>query len=273
MEVLRRCAEAGYRRLDSHGRPMGSMAEQLSPAPSPADIFTSTQEAPVGRPAALSKCRHYVVSEQCVLPNPHRPGKTSTVGHEFLIVSTYMRHNTLDQLLRAKAIHLQFHECTCDRHGKDLILRVTAAVLGAARHGSMGRQAPKCHVTPAGPATCSYMQEMQCHSCLSGRRVSLHHGLSPLASCSRTTACCSGSAWWQWLGRASWCPQQQLTPAGTTPELAVPAGAPPQQQQQLAVASTSRKHEAPAANKSRAAEQGETIPRTAPSTMFKRSSR
>ncbi|KAJ9534843.1 hypothetical protein QJQ45_017273 [Haematococcus lacustris] len=50
-------------------------------------------------------------------------------------------------------------------------------------------------------------------------------------------------------------PQQQLTPAGTTLELAVPAGAPPQQQQQLAAASTSRKREAPAANKPRAAKQ------------------
>ncbi|KAJ9516460.1 hypothetical protein QJQ45_011189 [Haematococcus lacustris] len=43
---------------------------------------------------------------------------------------------------------------------------------------------------------------------------------------------------------------------GTTPELAVPAGAPPLQQQQLAAASTSRKREAPAANKPRAAKQG-----------------
>ncbi|KAJ9516804.1 hypothetical protein QJQ45_027214, partial [Haematococcus lacustris] len=50
--------------------------------------------------------------------------------------------------------------------------------------------------------------------------------------------------------------QLQLTPAGTTPELAVPAGAPPQQQQQLAAASTSRKREAPAASKLRAAKQG-----------------
>ncbi|GFH11942.1 hypothetical protein HaLaN_07535, partial [Haematococcus lacustris] len=40
--------------------------------------------------------------------------------------------------------------------------------------------------------------------------------------------------------------------------LAVPAGAPPQRQQQLAAASTSRKREAPAANKSRAAKQGAT---------------
>ncbi|GFH10115.1 hypothetical protein HaLaN_05369, partial [Haematococcus lacustris] len=53
-------------------------------------------------------------------------------------------------------------------------------------------------------------------------------------------------------------PQQQLTPAGTTPELAVPVCAPPQQQQQLAAASTSRKHAPPAANKSRAAKQGAT---------------
>ncbi|KAJ9522678.1 hypothetical protein QJQ45_019762, partial [Haematococcus lacustris] len=129
MEVLRRCAEAGYGRLDSHGRPMGSMAEQLSPAglapsPSPTDIFIPTQEGPVGRPAArtasynahhclstvrlhletgvsrraLSKCRQFFVSEQCVLPNPHQPGKTSTVGREFHIVSTYMRRKTLGLL-------------------------------------------------------------------------------------------------------------------------------------------------------------------------------
>ncbi|KAJ9514258.1 hypothetical protein QJQ45_012229 [Haematococcus lacustris] len=162
-----RLQEAGYGRLDSHGQPMGSKAEQLSPAglaPSPTDIFTSTEEAPVGRPAArsapynahhclstvrlhletgvsrraLSKCRQ--CSERCVLPNPHRPGKTSTVGREFHIVSTYMQRKTL----------------------------------------------------------------------------------------------------------------------GTTPEVAVPAGAPPQRQQQLAVASTSRKREAPAANKLRAAKQGAT---------------
>ncbi|KAJ9512267.1 hypothetical protein QJQ45_012834 [Haematococcus lacustris] len=44
---------------------------------------------------ALSKCRQFFVSEQCVLPNPHRPGKTSTVGREFYIVSTYMRRKTL----------------------------------------------------------------------------------------------------------------------------------------------------------------------------------
>ncbi|GFH24895.1 hypothetical protein HaLaN_22769 [Haematococcus lacustris] len=123
VEVLKRYAEAGYGRLDGHGRPMGSMAEQLSPAglsPSPTDIFIPTQEAPVGRPAArtvpynahhclstvrlhletrvsrraLSKCRQFFVSEQCVLPNPHRPGKTSTFGREFHIVSTYMRRKS-----------------------------------------------------------------------------------------------------------------------------------------------------------------------------------
>ncbi|KAJ9521863.1 hypothetical protein QJQ45_024729 [Haematococcus lacustris] len=123
VEVLKRYAEAGYGRLDGHGRPMGSMAEQLSPAglsPSPTDIFIPTQEAPVGRPAArtvpynahhclstvrlhletrvsrraLSKCQQFFVSEQCVLPNPHRPGKTSTFGREFHIVSTYMRRKS-----------------------------------------------------------------------------------------------------------------------------------------------------------------------------------
>ncbi|KAJ9529030.1 hypothetical protein QJQ45_007107 [Haematococcus lacustris] len=48
----------------------------------------------------------------------------------------------------------------------------------------------------------------------------------------------------------------QLQHSGTTPELAVPAGAPPQQQQQLAAASTSGKREAPSVNKSRAAKRG-----------------
>ncbi|KAJ9512603.1 hypothetical protein QJQ45_018898 [Haematococcus lacustris] len=45
---------------------------------------------------ALSKCRQFFVSEQCVLPNPHRPGNISTVGREFQIVSTYMRRKILD---------------------------------------------------------------------------------------------------------------------------------------------------------------------------------
>ncbi|GFH13120.1 hypothetical protein HaLaN_08939, partial [Haematococcus lacustris] len=123
VEVLRRCAEAGYGRLNSHGRPMGSMAEQLSPAglaPSPTDIFIPTQEGPVGRPAArtapydahhclstvrlhletgvsrraLFKCRQYFVSERCFLPNPHRPGKTSTVGqpHVQVIMEELLLH-------------------------------------------------------------------------------------------------------------------------------------------------------------------------------------
>ncbi|KAJ9530449.1 hypothetical protein QJQ45_012425 [Haematococcus lacustris] len=47
-----------------------------------------------GAPQILSSGMK-VVSEQCVLPNPHRPGKTSTVGREFHIVSTYMRRKTL----------------------------------------------------------------------------------------------------------------------------------------------------------------------------------
>ncbi|KAJ9531388.1 hypothetical protein QJQ45_006908 [Haematococcus lacustris] len=135
VEVLRRCAEAGYGRLDSHGRPMGSMAEQLSPAPSPTDIFIPTQESPVGRPAArtapynahhclstvmlhletgvsrraLSKCRQFFVSEQCVLPNPHRPGKTSTVGREIHIVSTYMRRKALEAHVQVIMQELLLH--------------------------------------------------------------------------------------------------------------------------------------------------------------------
>ncbi|GFH24613.1 hypothetical protein HaLaN_22440 [Haematococcus lacustris] len=39
-------------------------------------------------------------------------------------------------------------------------------------------------------------------------------------------------------------PQQQLTHAGTTPELAVPAGAPPQQEQQLAPSTLLRRSRA-----------------------------
>ncbi|KAJ9533384.1 hypothetical protein QJQ45_026380 [Haematococcus lacustris] len=61
VEVSRRCAEAG--------RPMGSMAEQLSPAdlaPSPTDIFIPTEEAPVGRPAAR-KSHVQVIMEELLL--------------------------------------------------------------------------------------------------------------------------------------------------------------------------------------------------------------
>ncbi|KAJ9512218.1 hypothetical protein QJQ45_012769 [Haematococcus lacustris] len=59
MEVLRRCAEAGYGRLNSHGRPMGSMAEQLSPAglapsPSPTDIFIPTKQGATH--SSVAKC-------------------------------------------------------------------------------------------------------------------------------------------------------------------------------------------------------------------------
>ncbi|KAJ9532587.1 hypothetical protein QJQ45_010678 [Haematococcus lacustris] len=443
VEVLRRCAEAGYGRLDSHGRPMGSMAEQLSPAPSPTDIFIPTQESPVGRPAArtapynahhclstvrlhletgvsrraLSKCRQFFVSEQCVLPNPHRPGKTSTVGREFHIVSTYMRRKTLDQLLRAKAIHLQFDGCTCDRHGKVLVLRVTAAVTpqhlpegweqrpgagagaragagawardgagaGAAAGAGAGAAAGTAAGAVAGAAAGAaagagagagdgaaagaeaaagagrlttqvtdvlaiiplpigtaeahvqvIMQELLLHgldsaciASITADSASVNMGeyggvvtrMSKLLQskgqpgCIRAQPCYShgihntllaglaalGSDYghttveeaMKMTGKqlqsylqyhkqevhTSWrvpkllshvCthirgklpaaapPQQQLTPAGTTPELAEPAGAPPQQQQQLAAASTSRKRGAPAANKSRAAKQGAT---------------
>ncbi|GFH13868.1 TsaA-like domain-containing protein [Haematococcus lacustris] len=120
----------------------------------------------------------------------------------------------------------------------------------------------KCRVTPAGPATSAQrcpccasgrMREMQCHSCLSGRRPAAP-GQQPAAQAQR-----GGSGWGS---TAAAPPQQQLTHASTTPELSVPAGAPPQRQQQ---------REAPAANKSRAAKQGETTPRTAPSTLFRRS--
>ncbi|KAJ9532449.1 hypothetical protein QJQ45_010539 [Haematococcus lacustris] len=58
------------------------------------EVSPLTPLRPPPPPDPAQPCRFFV-SEQCVLPNPHRPGKTSTVGREFHIVSTYMRRKTL----------------------------------------------------------------------------------------------------------------------------------------------------------------------------------
>ncbi|KAJ9532223.1 hypothetical protein QJQ45_003871 [Haematococcus lacustris] len=107
----------------------------MARALSQAEHLHSNSRGPVGRPAArtapynahhclstvrlhletgvsrraLSKCRQFFVSEQCVLPNPHRPGKTSTVGREFHIVSTYMRRKTLEAHVQVIMQELLLH--------------------------------------------------------------------------------------------------------------------------------------------------------------------
>ncbi|KAJ9523625.1 hypothetical protein QJQ45_007302 [Haematococcus lacustris] len=72
--------------------------------------------------------RAYCNREQCVVANTHRPGERTTVGRQLRVVYKYLRQRTLDKLRQAKAIHVQFDGCTCKKHGKVLVIRVTAAV-------------------------------------------------------------------------------------------------------------------------------------------------
>ncbi|KAJ9516018.1 hypothetical protein QJQ45_024470, partial [Haematococcus lacustris] len=122
----------------------------------PSDFFIPTQEASPGKPAArtatftaqhylctaklmlktqvslrrLPTCRRLFITEQCVVANTHRPGEHTTMGRQQRVVCKYIRQRTLDQLRRAKAIHVHFFDgCTCKKHGKVLVIRVTAAVL------------------------------------------------------------------------------------------------------------------------------------------------
>ncbi|KAJ9514492.1 hypothetical protein QJQ45_016229 [Haematococcus lacustris] len=150
-EVLQRCAEGGY------GIPSGSAAQQPCPAPDPPALtanFIPTQVGRRGKPAArtaaylaqhylstarlvlqtqvsrrkLGMCRELFVNEQCLVPNPHRPGQITTVGRQLRVVAKYLKSKTLEMLKQAKAIHLAFDGCTTKRHGKVLVIRVTAAV-------------------------------------------------------------------------------------------------------------------------------------------------
>ncbi|KAJ9526685.1 hypothetical protein QJQ45_017556 [Haematococcus lacustris] len=150
-EVLQRCAEGGY------GIPSGSEAQQPCPSLDPPAFTTNfipTQVGRCGKPAArtaaylaqhylstarlvlqtqvsrrkLSMCRELFVNEQCLVPNPHRPGQSTTVGRQLRVVAKYLKSKTLEMLKQAKAIHLAFDGCTTKRHGKVLVIRVTAAV-------------------------------------------------------------------------------------------------------------------------------------------------
>ncbi|KAJ9505658.1 hypothetical protein QJQ45_010617 [Haematococcus lacustris] len=157
IEVMRRWADSNCSRLDTHGRPAGGTTLQPTPGPSPpepSDFFIPTQEASPGKPAArtaaytaqqylsiaklmlktqvsrrrLPTCRRLFITEQCVVANTHRPGQHTTVGRQLRVVCKYLRQRTLDQLRRAEGIHVQFDGCTCKKHGKVLVIRVTAAV-------------------------------------------------------------------------------------------------------------------------------------------------
>ncbi|KAL6765491.1 hypothetical protein V8C86DRAFT_3181464 [Haematococcus lacustris] len=155
-EVLQRCAEDGYGRPDTHGNPTGSASQQPSPAgpPSLTTNFIPTQVGRRGKPAArtaaylaqhylstarlvlqtqvsrrkLGMCRELFVNEQCLVPNPHRSGQRTTVRRQLRVVAKYLKSKTLEMLKQAKAIHLAFDGCTTKRHGKVLVIRVTAAV-------------------------------------------------------------------------------------------------------------------------------------------------
>ncbi|KAJ9520417.1 hypothetical protein QJQ45_000177 [Haematococcus lacustris] len=117
-EVLQRCAEAGYGRLDTHGSPTGSASQQPSPAAGPPALTTNfipTQVGRRGKPAAMTAaylaqhylstarlvlqtqamCRELFVNEQCLVPNPHRPGQRTTVGRQLRVVAKYLKSKTL----------------------------------------------------------------------------------------------------------------------------------------------------------------------------------
>ncbi|KAJ9518272.1 hypothetical protein QJQ45_010242 [Haematococcus lacustris] len=165
IEVLRRWADSNCSRLDTHGRPGGTTVQptpgpsppEPTPGPSPpepCDPFIPTQEASPGQSAArttaytarqylstarlmlktqvsrrrLSTRRRLFITEQCVVASTHRPGERTTVGRQLRVVYKYLRQRTLDELRQAKAIHVQFDGCTCKKHGKVLVIRVTAAV-------------------------------------------------------------------------------------------------------------------------------------------------
>ncbi|KAJ9512221.1 hypothetical protein QJQ45_012774 [Haematococcus lacustris] len=154
-EVLQRCAEGGYGRLDTHGNPTGCAFQQPSPAANPPALtanFIPTQVGRHGKPAArtaaylaqhylstarlvlqtqassreLAMCRELFVNEQCQVPNPHRPGQSTTVRRQLRVVAKYLKSKTLEMLKQASAIHLAFDGCTTKRHGKVLVVKVTA---------------------------------------------------------------------------------------------------------------------------------------------------
>ncbi|KAJ9530502.1 hypothetical protein QJQ45_012473 [Haematococcus lacustris] len=141
----------------SPGIPSSSEAQQPCPSPDPPTFTTNfipTQVGRCGKPAArtaaylaqhylctarlvlqtqvsrrkLAMCRELFVNEQCLVPNPHRPGQSTTVGRQLRVVAKYLKSKTLEMLKQAKAIHLAFDGCTTKRHGKVLVIRVTAAV-------------------------------------------------------------------------------------------------------------------------------------------------
>ncbi|KAJ9511373.1 hypothetical protein QJQ45_029805 [Haematococcus lacustris] len=118
-EVLQRCAEGGY------GIPSGIAAQQPCPAPDPPAFtpnFIPTQVGRCGKPAArtaaylaqhylstarlvlqtqvsrrkLAMCRELFVNEQCLVPNPHRPGQSTTVGRQLRVVAKYLKSKTLE---------------------------------------------------------------------------------------------------------------------------------------------------------------------------------
>ncbi|KAJ9516800.1 hypothetical protein QJQ45_027207, partial [Haematococcus lacustris] len=151
-EVLQRCAEGGY------GIPSGTTAQQPCPTPDPPALtanFLPTQVGRRGKPAArtaaylaqhylstarlvlqtqvsrrkLGMCRELFVNEQCLVPNPHRPGQITTVGRQLRVVAKYLKSKTLEMLKQAKAIHLAFDGCTTKRHGKVLVIRVISTGL------------------------------------------------------------------------------------------------------------------------------------------------
>ncbi|KAJ9509443.1 hypothetical protein QJQ45_001893 [Haematococcus lacustris] len=156
-EMLQRCAEGGYGMLDTHGNPTGCAFPHDSPTANPPALtanFIPTQVGRRGKPAArttaylaqhflstarlvlqthasnrkLAMCRELFVNEQCQVPNPYRPRQSTTVRRQLHVVAKHQKSKTLEMLKQASAIHLAFDGCTTKRHGKVLVVKVTAAV-------------------------------------------------------------------------------------------------------------------------------------------------
>ncbi|KAJ9533122.1 hypothetical protein QJQ45_018216 [Haematococcus lacustris] len=163
-EVLQRCAEGGYGRLDTHGNPTGCAFQQPSPTANPPALtanFIPTQVGRRGKPAArtaaylaqhylstarlvletqassrkLAMCRELFVNEQCLVPNPHRPGQSTTVRRQLRVVAKYLKSKTL-----ALPIHLhRVHNPVPFSH----ILRSASSMIEAKQHNGAVLDAPQ----------------------------------------------------------------------------------------------------------------------------------
>ncbi|KAL6755948.1 hypothetical protein V8C86DRAFT_3158067 [Haematococcus lacustris] len=77
-------------------------------------------------PAPLPDCRHSVRAH---MHRKHKLGLANQDSIYYQMTQEIKKVAATDELRQAKAIHVQFDGCTCKKHGKVLVIRVTAAVL------------------------------------------------------------------------------------------------------------------------------------------------